>query len=255
MSPMFWSLGGLSIAVPGEIRGYELAHHRHGRLKWKELFIPSIKLARDGFPVGNALAGAIYSNRNTIRQDPNMWYKFNHVLLCSSVYICFVLQFHVLCYSSVFCHANGEILKENDTIKFLKLADTFEEIANKGADAFYNGTIAENLVTDIKEAGEFEDVCPSKEHWRLKWLSYIDWLLCYGFWNFISFLNSHLLITHSKKPLEELYNCKFTLHKLQRHNWGGYEYRSAYCSDLSRKDFFLFDWFFEKMMTTTKTSL
>ncbi|XP_062870399.1 glutathione hydrolase 1 proenzyme [Trichomycterus rosablanca] len=119
--------GGLAIAVPGEIRGYELAHQRHGRLKWRELFIPSIKLAREGFPVGNALAGAIYKNRNTIRRDPNM--------------------------CSVFCNADGDILKENDTIKFLKLADTYEEIADKGSDVFYNGTIAEKLVTDIRGAG------------------------------------------------------------------------------------------------------
>ncbi|XP_043119089.1 glutathione hydrolase 1 proenzyme-like [Puntigrus tetrazona] len=117
---------GLFIAVPGELRGYELAHKRSGKLDWRELFQPSIKLAHNGFKIGKALAKAIKENEETI---------LNNASLCE-----------------VFCKSKNKIKEENDDISFPKLAETYKKIADERPNAFYNGSLTESIVKDITKA-------------------------------------------------------------------------------------------------------
>ncbi|KAK5871281.1 hypothetical protein PBY51_004171 [Eleginops maclovinus] len=122
----FQMISGSSwIGVPGEIRGYEQAHKLYGKLPWASLFQPTIKLAREGFPIPVIQARYI-PHINTNNTEP---------------------------LRKLFSDKNGNLLKAGDIVKFEKLADTLETIANEGADAFYNGKIAEDLIRDIQEAG------------------------------------------------------------------------------------------------------
>ncbi|MGL5095420.1 MAG: gamma-glutamyltransferase, partial [Planctomycetia bacterium] len=49
----------LVVGVPGSPRGLELAHKAKGKLSWKSLVEPAVKLARDGFIVDEGLARSL----------------------------------------------------------------------------------------------------------------------------------------------------------------------------------------------------
>jgi gamma-glutamyltranspeptidase/glutathione hydrolase len=58
------TIGGLAVGVPGELRGWEMLHTRHGKLPWKMLFDPAIHVARNGFKVNVDLAKAISEGKS-----------------------------------------------------------------------------------------------------------------------------------------------------------------------------------------------
>lgn len=50
-------------------------------------------------------------------------------------------------------NSTKEYFKEGEIIFRPKLANTLETIANNGAEVFYNGSLAKDIVSDIREAG------------------------------------------------------------------------------------------------------
>ncbi|XP_036385168.1 glutathione hydrolase 5 proenzyme [Megalops cyprinoides] len=121
-------IGSQWIGIPGEIRAYELVHSRYGRLPWAKLFEPSIRLAREGFPCPPALSR----------------YLQHHLFKP-------LVEGSRLC--EVFCNGNKTALKLGEILKYPQLAETMETIAKEGADAFYKGKIARNLIQDVQAAG------------------------------------------------------------------------------------------------------
>ncbi|KAI9288040.1 gamma-glutamyltranspeptidase [Umbelopsis sp. AD052] len=120
-------VGGLSVGVPGEIRGFQLAHERHGKLPWGELFAPAIDMSRNGFNTTRLLAQRLQSAKEWIMQDAT--------------------------FSAVFA-PNGQLALEGQLIKRPSLADTLEIIAKEGPDAFYEGLIAASIVnTTVSNGG------------------------------------------------------------------------------------------------------
>ncbi|KAI9476067.1 MAG: gamma-glutamyltransferase [Benjaminiella poitrasii] len=124
--PMAAQIGGLSVGVPGEIRGFELAHQRHGKLAWEDLFESAIEIAEKGFSVSDLLYSKLVKSKKWIEASPEF----------SEVYA-----------------PTGVIAQIGDTIRRPSLATTLRTIAKEGADVFYEGSIAASIVNATQSRG------------------------------------------------------------------------------------------------------
>ena len=110
------AVGGRSVGVPGVLRLLELAHRRHGRLPWSELFADAIRLAEEGFPVSPRLR-VLLNDERFLTDD----------LEARKVY-----------------YAGGKNIINPEYAK------TLQTIAERGADAFYRGAIAADIVRAVR---------------------------------------------------------------------------------------------------------
>ena len=51
----------------------------------------------------------------------------------------------------------GEVYKEGEIRKDPKLAKTLQVIADEGMEAFYNGSLTDDILSDLKERGNNEN--------------------------------------------------------------------------------------------------
>lgn len=67
--------GGMSIAVPTEIKGLWELHQQYGKLSWREIIEPIIELAEKGFKVSNYLANVLVNREEKIRATEGFRYE------------------------------------------------------------------------------------------------------------------------------------------------------------------------------------
>lgn len=116
-------IGGRSVGTPGVLRALELAHRKHGRLKWATLFEPAIALADQGFRISPRLHSMIASDAS-LPVSPDM--------------------------AAYFLTADGSPKAAGTLLKNPALARVFQRIANEGPDALYEGPIAEEMVAKVQ---------------------------------------------------------------------------------------------------------
>lgn len=66
------TVGGLAIAVPGELLGYGALHQEYGHLPWRELVEPTAELCRRGHLVNAYMARVLRSYSDRIKAEPSM---------------------------------------------------------------------------------------------------------------------------------------------------------------------------------------
>lgn len=54
----------------------------------------------------------------------------------------------------MFLKEDGKLYKDGDVMRRPKLADTLQTIADEGVEAFYSGSLADNIIADIKDYGK-----------------------------------------------------------------------------------------------------
>ena len=137
--PGLSSIGGLAVGVPGTISAIFEIHKKFGSLTIEELFKPSIDLANNGYIVTKYLEAELDEKRD----------DFIKINGSSSLY--------------------SKQYKSGDTIINKMYANTLREIMNKGADGFYKGPVAQDMISTISESGgimTMEDLSEYKSVWR-----------------------------------------------------------------------------------------
>ncbi|HEV2559704.1 MAG TPA: gamma-glutamyltransferase [Microvirga sp.] len=115
-------VGGRSVGVPGTVRLLETAHQRWGKLPWRQVVEPAIKLAEEGFAVSPRLAGLVAADPHLAKNERARAY---------------------------FYEPDGRPKAAGSLLKSPDFARTLRAIAEGGSGAFYSGEIAADIVATV----------------------------------------------------------------------------------------------------------
>jgi len=116
-------VGGRSVGTPGVVRLMEKIHGSHGSMPWAALLEPAATLAEAGFAVSPRLAALIAEDAERLGSQPST--------------------------RAYFFDASGAPLAAGTRLANPDYADTLRLIGRAGADAFYEGPIAQAIVDAV----------------------------------------------------------------------------------------------------------
>jgi gamma-glutamyltranspeptidase/glutathione hydrolase len=116
-----------SVGVPGSLAAVDTAWRRFGNADWRNIFEPTIRAARHGFPLSSACHYYLgYSGTAIFGRSMD--------------------GFAAL-------HDDGKLRAAGSTIRVPHLADSLALIAEEGASAFYEGDLAQAMVAHVQDSG------------------------------------------------------------------------------------------------------
>ena len=122
-------IGGLSVAVPGEVAGFEYLLDNYGSdaVSRQQIFQPAIDTANNGYVVGVTFKEELDSEYTGIAANETL--------------------------SNIYLDESGLPYEVGDVIKNPDLAKTLQLIADGGKDAFYTGDMAQAMVDAVAAWG------------------------------------------------------------------------------------------------------
>lgn len=130
------------VAIPGEVAGLLTLHGKYGTLPLATVMAPAIRLAEEGFPVGQILAGFIAESEAKMKPFP---------------------EAHALMFPG------GTPLQPGDVLRNPVLAESLRRVARDGRKGFYEGPTADALIAALNTGGHparLEDLRGFEPQWR-----------------------------------------------------------------------------------------
>ncbi len=116
-------LGHRASGVPGTVAGFYEAHKKYGKLAWKDLVQPAVRLASEGFKINAQLADDLKDLAEKNKQFKGTWRIFGR---------------------------SGQFYKSGENFRQPELAKTLGNIRDHGAKGFYSGETAKAIVDEMK---------------------------------------------------------------------------------------------------------
>ena len=114
----------LAVGVPGTVRGLALALEKYGSISLFRALQPAIELAENGFPMSEGMRKSLHAARERLQTSPAA--------------------------REVFYKADGGSYEAGENFIQKDLAASLRMIAENGPDAFYTGSIAAKIATDME---------------------------------------------------------------------------------------------------------